>query len=684
MKKIILFLSLVSITAIAGLPPTSTKGSGDSSFLTTFQFDFGVIPLTHNGAKATVGQVPLSTGISGFGSGVATFLTTPSSSNLASAITDETGSGSLVFSISPSLTTPSLGVATATSINGTTIPSSATLVKTSDNLSVFSATTSAQLAGVISDETGSGSLVFASSPALITPNLGTPTTLVGTNITGTASGLTAGNVTTNANLTGPITSLGNTTSIASQTGTGTKFVMDTSPTLVTPNIGVATATSINGTSIPSSATLTKTSDNLSVFSATTSSQLAGVVSDETGSGALVFATSPAFTTPNLGTPSAATLTNATGLPISSGVSGLGTGVATFLGAPSSANLASAVTDETGSGALVFATSPSLTTPNIGAANGTSLVLGGTIDTNAIADFQSTTKGILPPRMTTTQRDAISSPAAGLTIYNTTTNTLNTYNGTTWMSAALSADYPRRLYTPTFTGFGTVTNVECYEAREGEYNVIDCKFTTGTPTATEARVSLPGSNVAQTFTQGIRTAQGMWFQNSTATSIVKGADMLIESGAAYLTFGNDMTYANATSPIAKMNGNIVAGSQIVVFTARVPINGWTSNTGNFANIPTVSGVSAPKLFSAKITTTSGALADNMGGVITSCTAANPTVCTLSGLSTSPNCSTSPVDNSTRKIAQIQSQSSSSISILTFASDTGTSAASIQFSINCMGQ
>jgi hypothetical protein len=75
----------------------------------------------------------------------------------------------------------------------------------------------------------------------------------------------------------------------------------------------------------------------------------------------------AFVTYNgaLGTPSSGTLTNATGLPISSGVSGLGTGVATWLATPSSANLAAAVTDETGSGALVFATSPTLVTPALG-------------------------------------------------------------------------------------------------------------------------------------------------------------------------------------------------------------------------------------------------------------------------------------------------------------------------------
>jgi len=67
----------------------------------------------------------------------------------------------------------------------------------------------------------------------------------------------------------------------------------------------------------------------------------------------------------LGTPSSGTLTNATGLPISTGVSGLGTNVATFLATPSSANLAAALTDETGTGANVFATSPTLVTPVLG-------------------------------------------------------------------------------------------------------------------------------------------------------------------------------------------------------------------------------------------------------------------------------------------------------------------------------
>ena len=83
-------------------------------------------------------------------------------------------------------------------------------------------------------------------------------------------------------------------------------------------------------------------------------------------------TSPTLVTPALGTPVSGTLTNATGLPVSTGISGLGTGVATFLGTPSSANLRSALTDETGTGSAVFATSPTLVTPVLGAATATTI------------------------------------------------------------------------------------------------------------------------------------------------------------------------------------------------------------------------------------------------------------------------------------------------------------------------
>ena len=92
-------------------------------------------------------------------------------------------------------------------------------------------------------------------------------------------------------------------------------------------------------------------------------------------------TAPTLTTPALGTPASGVLTNATGLPIATGVANLGTGVATFLTTPSSANLIAALTDETGTGAAVFANTPTLVTPVLGAATGTSVVLTGDITTS---------------------------------------------------------------------------------------------------------------------------------------------------------------------------------------------------------------------------------------------------------------------------------------------------------------
>jgi hypothetical protein len=167
----------------------------------------------------------------------------------------------------------------------------------------------------------------------------------------------------------------------------------TTDTVTFTNSGV---TSVNG-STGAISNVALTTGTLAQFAATTSLQLKGVISDETGSGSLVFATSPALVTPDLGTPSAATLTNATGLPVSTGISGLGTGVATFLATPSSANLRSAVTDETGSGgALVFATSPTLTTPVIdsivAAGTGSTATLWNNITTGTITIGSGLTSG----------------------------------------------------------------------------------------------------------------------------------------------------------------------------------------------------------------------------------------------------------------------------------------------------
>ena len=201
-------------------------------------------------------------------------------------------------------------------------------------------------------------------------------------------------------------------------------------TFTTPDIGVATATSVNkliitapetsatltlanGSSFITSGafntTITATANTSVTFPTTgtlygtasgsiTSSQIATSVSDETGTGNLVFSDSPVLVTPNIGTPSFGNLTSATGLPISTGVSGLGTGVATFLATPSSANLISALTDETGTGLAVFNTSPDINTSittssatfNLINTNVTTLNFAGSATTLAIGSTSGNT------------------------------------------------------------------------------------------------------------------------------------------------------------------------------------------------------------------------------------------------------------------------------------------------------
>ena len=245
--------------------------------------------------------------------------------------------------------------------NGNTTGGTDIVVSTGDSVQVTDLTASVAVftdasKNLVSNAiTGTGNVVMSTSPTLVTPALGTPASGVVTNLTGTASININGTVGASTPSTGAFTTLStsgvtnlagltastalaldaskNVVSVAN-TGTGSN-VLNTSPTLVTPalgtpasgvmtnvtgtatalNIGGNAATATNASTVTTNADLTgavTSVGNAASLGSFTSAQLATALTDETGTGANVFATSPTLVTPALGTPASGVVTNLTG------------------------------------------------------------------------------------------------------------------------------------------------------------------------------------------------------------------------------------------------------------------------------------------------------------------------------------------------------------------------------------
>jgi len=435
----------------------STYGSATASPVFAVNAQGQITSVTNTTITPALGS------ITGFGTGVATFLATPTSANLAAAVSDETGTGALVFAISPTFVTPALGTPASgvvtnltgtASINingsvGATTPTTGafTVLSTSSStnttpvlnfngsnspLAMGATISGSYLQAIMQNKSGTAG---ASTNFVLSNDLGTDSSYYG-EFGMNSSIFSASTPTDFFSINNGIYFSGHDGDISIGSGNGYKtyFAWGTtgqSAHVINATGAIGLSTNLGTTPAGSGTSGFGTSGQVLTSQGSASAPIwttpagmtypgAGIANSTgsawgtsystTGSGTVVaLATSPTFVTPVLGTPTSATLTNATGLPVGTGISGLGTGVATAL----AVNVGSAGAFVTFNGALGTPSS-GVATNLTGTASGLSIggnaatatsATSATTATNAtniaITDDTTTATSVYPTWVTTT-------------------------------------------------------------------------------------------------------------------------------------------------------------------------------------------------------------------------------------------------------------------------------------------
>jgi len=342
-----------------------------------------------------------------------------------------------------------------------------------------------------------------------------------------------------------------------------------SGTVTSVAASVPTFLSVSGSPITSSGTLAVT---LSGTALPVANGGTGVTTS-TGSGNTVLSTSPVLTTPNIGSATGSISGNAatvtTNANLTGGVTSVGNaatvvtnanltghitsvGNAAVLGSFTSAQLGSALSDETGTGVNVFATSPTLVTPILGSASATAL----TFTSTAVS-------GLTINRLTTAQRQALT-PVMGDVVYDTTIGTTCTYTGTFW-------EYTKEYYvtanvTTTVITASTITGLTTFTLEANStYNLngqfyVGCNNTGGVKFGN----TLPAGAVSLYYLNGISTVGTGFLQTASSNGALTATGINRVNGFSYLTFSGLITTAATAGTVSMQFASATAAQTSTVY------------------------------------------------------------------------------------------------------------------------
>lgn len=249
-------------------------------------------------------------------------------------------------------------------------------------------------------------------------------------------------------------------------------------------------------------------------------------------------------------------------------------------------------------------------------------------------------------------------------------------------------------TSSFTGFGTVSNIETQCKRQGGDLLMKGKFTAGTPTAVEARIALPLWDGAQLVSAGTSVIPSLQFvanaYRNVNSSAYYSSSILMEPSVSYLTFGMQSDVNTITTKLTGTNF-IGTGNVLSFEVARIPIQGWQQSNLIIAELSGLQSctntLECTDTFSAKISSAGVVSAENVDWINGNGSVASPNITLTfnsSIFTVAPNCTASPIyDGSNVRVPYNVTSTSSSVLVGSVNPTTG-AGTNYAFSIVCQKQ